>query len=51
MFNGELDRIRGGYYPAFAFGELAKLGREFIPKVAAARARVLGGGAGSGARA
>ncbi len=33
VFNGELDRIRGGYYPAFAFGELAKLSKTFIPNV------------------
>jgi hypothetical protein len=33
VFNGELDRVRGGYYPAFAFGELAKLRKDFIPKV------------------
>ncbi|KAI8474885.1 MAG: hypothetical protein J3K34DRAFT_406110 [Monoraphidium minutum] len=31
VFNGELDRIRGGYYPAFAFGELAQLSKDFIP--------------------
>jgi hypothetical protein len=33
VFNGELDRIRGGYYPSFAFGELSKLSKDFIPKV------------------
>mmetsp|Transcript_3177 Transcript_3177/g.5445 ORF Transcript_3177/g.5445 Transcript_3177/m.5445 type:complete len:319 (-) Transcript_3177:275-1231(-) len=32
IWNGELDRLRGGYYPAFAFRELAKLTKEFIPK-------------------
>ncbi|GBF90219.1 low PSII accumulation, chloroplastic [Raphidocelis subcapitata] len=36
VFNGELDRIRGGYYPGFAFGELSKLGKEFIPQFEAA---------------
>lgn len=36
IFNGELDRTRGGYYPSFAFGELAKLSKDFIPDVRAA---------------
>jgi hypothetical protein len=33
IFNGELDRLRGGYYPAWGFPELAKLSKEFLPKV------------------
>lgn len=32
IFNGELDRIRGGYYPGLFFPGLAKLAREFIPR-------------------
>ncbi|WIA14511.1 hypothetical protein OEZ85_003030 [Tetradesmus obliquus] len=36
IFNGELDRLRGGYYPGLFFPELAKLTAEFLPKVEAA---------------
>jgi len=32
IFNGELDRIRGGYYPSLFFSELAKITNEFLPK-------------------
>lgn len=33
IFNGELDRLRGGYYPGVFFPELAKLTNEFLPQV------------------
>lgn len=33
IFNGELDRLRGGYYPSWGFPELAKLSKEFLPQV------------------
>jgi hypothetical protein len=33
VFNGELDRLRGGYYPAWGFPELAKLTKEWLPQV------------------
>eukprot|EP00879_Flechtneria_rotunda_P006345 GHRR01006669.1.p1 GENE.GHRR01006669.1~~GHRR01006669.1.p1 ORF type:complete len:315 (+),score=91.74 GHRR01006669.1:319-1263(+) len=36
IFNGELDRLRGGYYPGLFFPELAKITEEFLPKVEAA---------------
>jgi len=32
IFNGELDRLRGGYYPGLFFPELAKITSEFLPK-------------------
>ncbi|DBB02056.1 hypothetical protein WJX77_010807 [Trebouxia sp. C0004] len=31
VFNGELDRIRSGYYPALFFPKLGKLAKTFIP--------------------
>ena len=31
VFNGELDRIRSGYYPAFFYPKLGKLAKTFIP--------------------
>lgn len=31
VFNGELDRIRSGYYPALFFPKLGKLAKSFIP--------------------
>ncbi|KXZ45439.1 hypothetical protein GPECTOR_54g179 [Gonium pectorale] len=31
IFNGELDRVRGGYYPSMFFPEIAKFGRELFP--------------------
>ncbi|GFR41574.1 hypothetical protein Agub_g2294, partial [Astrephomene gubernaculifera] len=31
IFNGELDRVRGGYYPPIFFPEIAKFGRELLP--------------------
>eukprot|EP00775_Hariotina_reticulata_P008988 gene8988-9161_t len=36
IFNGELDRLRGGYYPGLFFPELAKITAEFLPNVEAA---------------
>eukprot|EP00878_Enallax_costatus_P018746 GHUV01019751.1.p1 GENE.GHUV01019751.1~~GHUV01019751.1.p1 ORF type:complete len:174 (+),score=40.97 GHUV01019751.1:1439-1960(+) len=36
IFNGELDRLRGGYYPGLFFPELAKLTSEFLPQVVTA---------------
>jgi hypothetical protein len=36
MFNGELDRIRGGYFPAFFYPSLAKVSS------ASGRAQALG---------
>lgn len=32
VFNGELDRIRSGYYPALFFPKLGQLAKTFIPK-------------------
>jgi len=32
VFNGELDRIRSGYYPALFFPKLGKLAKTFIPQ-------------------
>ena len=31
VFNGELDRIRSGYYPRLVYRKLAKLADDFIP--------------------
>ena len=31
VFNGELDRIRSGYYPAVFYPGLAKMAREWLP--------------------
>ena len=31
IFNGELDRIRSGYYPRLVYRKLAKLADDFIP--------------------
>jgi hypothetical protein len=36
IFNGELDRLRSNYYPPFVYPKLAKVGRDFVPKVEAA---------------
>jgi hypothetical protein len=36
IFNGELDRLRSNYYPPLLYPKVAKVGREFIPKVEAA---------------
>ncbi|KAL3645780.1 hypothetical protein CASFOL_010960 [Castilleja foliolosa] len=33
IFNGELDRIRSGYYPPFFYPKLAELTRSFLPKM------------------
>ncbi|KAL4199349.1 hypothetical protein AMTRI_Chr03g50700 [Amborella trichopoda] len=33
IFNGELDRIRSGYYPPFFYPKLAKLSKTFLPKL------------------
>jgi hypothetical protein len=33
LFNAELDRLRGGYYPALFYPQMAKLSKEFIPLV------------------
>ncbi|KAK4422474.1 hypothetical protein Salat_1829900 [Sesamum alatum] len=33
IFNGELDRIRSGYYPAFFYPKLAALSQTFLPKM------------------
>ncbi|KAL5670659.1 hypothetical protein ACJX0J_022880, partial [Zea mays] len=33
IFNGELDRIRSGYYPAFFYPKLAELSKTFLPKL------------------
>jgi hypothetical protein len=35
IFNGELDRLRSNYYPPFVYPKLARVGKEFIPKVEA----------------
>jgi hypothetical protein len=32
IFNGELDRLRGGYYPGLFFPELAKITSELLPR-------------------
>lgn len=32
VFNGELDRIRSGYYPSFFYPKLAALSKSFLPK-------------------
>ncbi|KAH8934026.1 hypothetical protein BDL97_18G062200 [Sphagnum fallax] len=32
VFNGELDRIRSGYYPSFFYPKLGALAKEFLPK-------------------
>eukprot|EP00899_Mesostigma_viride_P006087 jgi/Mesvir1/1547/Mv14530-RA.1 len=31
VFNGELDRIRSGYYPSFFYPKLGKLAKAFLP--------------------
>ena len=31
VFNGELDRIRSGYYPPIVYRKLGKLAKSFIP--------------------
>jgi len=31
VFNGELDRIRSGYYPAFFYPKIGKLAKNFLP--------------------
>jgi Domain of unknown function (DUF1995) len=36
IFNGELDRLRSNYYPPFVYPKLARVGKEFVPKVEAA---------------
>ncbi|KAK6129923.1 hypothetical protein DH2020_036317 [Rehmannia glutinosa] len=33
IFNGELDRIRSGYYPPFFYPKLAALSQSFLPKM------------------
>lgn len=33
IFNGELDRIRSGYYPQFFYPKLAALTKTFLPKL------------------
>lgn len=33
VFNGELDRIRSGYYPPFFYPKLAALSKTFLPKM------------------
>ncbi|KAG0454358.1 hypothetical protein HPP92_025662 [Vanilla planifolia] len=33
IFNGELDRIRSGYYPSFFYPKLASLNKTFFPKL------------------
>eukprot|EP00262_Sarcandra_glabra_P002498 TRINITY_DN12857_c0_g1_i1.p1 TRINITY_DN12857_c0_g1~~TRINITY_DN12857_c0_g1_i1.p1 ORF type:complete len:328 (+),score=61.52 TRINITY_DN12857_c0_g1_i1:97-1080(+) len=33
IFNGELDRIRSGYYPPFFYPKLAALSKSFLPKL------------------
>merc|ERR1712070_1145322 len=32
VYNGELDRIRSGYYPKFFYPKLGKLAETFLPK-------------------
>lgn len=36
IFNGELDRIRGGYFPGLLYPSIARLEREFVPNATAA---------------
>lgn len=36
IFNGELDRIRGGYFPALLYPGIARLEKEFLPQMEAA---------------
>jgi hypothetical protein len=36
FFNAELDRLRGGYYPALFYPKMAKISRELIPQMEAA---------------
>ena len=36
IFNGELDKLRGGYYPRFVYPKLALVSRDFVPQVEAA---------------
>ncbi|KAG2500362.1 hypothetical protein HYH03_001936 [Edaphochlamys debaryana] len=31
LFNAELDRLRGGYYPSVFFPEIAKFGKDLLP--------------------
>ncbi|XP_078440078.1 LOW PSII ACCUMULATION protein (DUF1995) isoform X2 [Wolffia australiana] len=33
IFNGELDRIRTGYYPSFFYPKLGALAKAFLPKI------------------
>ncbi|XP_066329206.1 protein LPA3-like isoform X1 [Miscanthus floridulus] len=33
IFNGELDRIRSGYYPSFFYPKFAELSKTFLPKL------------------
>lgn len=33
VFNGELDRLRNGYYPALFYPKLARLSRELLPQL------------------
>ncbi|KAJ4959157.1 hypothetical protein NE237_026268 [Protea cynaroides] len=33
IFNGEIDRIRTGYYPSFFYPKLAALAKSFLPKM------------------
>ncbi|KAL2901121.1 hypothetical protein RDABS01_026203 [Bienertia sinuspersici] len=33
VFNGELDRIRSGYYPSFFYPKLASLTKTLLPKM------------------
>lgn len=32
VFNGELDRLRGGYYPGIFYPKIAKISREWVPR-------------------
>ena len=32
VFNGELDRIRSGYYPSFFYPKIGKIAKSFIPQ-------------------
>ena len=32
VFNGELDRIRSGYYPSLLYPRLGKLAKNFLPQ-------------------
>lgn len=32
IFNGELDRIRSGYYPPFFYPGLAKMAQDWLPQ-------------------